>query len=124
MLMARVFRRGERRARAFALHRAEADPRHLDRRDRNVRLVEPASRPPLTPFERLVVATLTLEGVMRFGTLVERVALDLYLDELRHGAWILDIGLFGRSLFGREVARDLKAGDGILWAIETVERTR
>jgi len=124
MLIARVFRRGERRPWALALHRAEADPRHLDRRDRNVRLVEPAPRLPLTPFERLVVATLTREGAMRFSTLVELVALDFYLDELRHGAWILDIGVFGSKLFIPEVARELKAGDGVLWEIKAEERAR
>ncbi len=124
MLIARVFRRGERRPWALALQRAQAHAPPLERRERNVRLVEPAPRLPLTPFERLVVETLTREGVLRFNTLVERIALDFYLDELRHGAWILDIGLFGSKLFIPEVARELKAGDGILWEIKAEERAR
>jgi hypothetical protein len=41
----------------------------------------------------------------------------LYREELRNGASVLDIGLFGSRFFTRDVVRELKAGDGILWEI-------
>lgn len=65
-----------------------------------------------------MVAKLKREGKIPFRVLVERVARDLYLDELRRGAWVVDIGLFGEALFVPEVVRELQAADGILWDIE------
>lgn len=86
-----------------------------------VRLVE-AARPPVTPVEQLAVATLTRDGTMSFKRLVEQVALDLYREMLRSGGWAVDIGIFGTNLFVPDVARELEAGDGTLWRLETPER--
>jgi hypothetical protein len=51
---------------------------------------------------------------------VNEIAAELYTDELRNGAGVLDLGLFGSRLFSGDVMRELKAGDGILWEIEQV----
>ena len=85
---------------------------------RCVRVIEGASRAPVTPVERLAVATLKREGPLRTEVLVDRLAHDLYLDALRRGGGVLDIGLFGASLFVPEVVGELEAGDGTLWKIE------
>jgi hypothetical protein len=55
---------------------------------------------------------------MPFATLVKIVAEQLYQEELRHGAGVLDIGLLGSRLFHDEVIRELHAGDGIFWDIK------
>jgi hypothetical protein len=82
-----------------------------------VRLLDPLHRSPATPIEKLAVATLKEREPTPLTTLVERVAHGVYLDEIRAGAWVLDIGLFGSRLFTRDVARELEAADGILWKI-------
>lgn len=92
------------------------DPAHL-----SVRLLDPPSRLPRTPLEKLAVTTLKKQGPTPFPTLVERVARDIYHDEIRNGASVVDIGLFGPDLFVPEVIPGLKAGDGILWKIEKPE---
>lgn len=84
----------------------------------SVQLLDPPSRSPLTPVERLAVSALKREGVVSFERLVKRIASDLYSEELRNGAWSVDIGFFGSGLFIRDVTRELKAGDGILWKIK------
>jgi hypothetical protein len=73
---------------------------------------------PATPVEQRLIAALKEAGPVSFATLVKRVAADLYAEELGKGAGVLDIGLFGDRLFSREVVRELKAGDGILWEIK------
>lgn len=89
-----------------------------------VRLLEAAPRPPVTPVERLAVSTLRREGAMPLPALAQLVASDLYADALRHGAWVIDIGVFGRDIFAPDVARELKAANGILWEIETPDGGR
>jgi hypothetical protein len=83
-----------------------------------VRPIEPPSRPTVTPIERLAVSNLRREGVISLQLLVERVATELYHEELRKGAWALDIGLFGGNLFVSDVMNEIKAQDGTLWQIE------
>lgn len=82
-----------------------------------IRLLE-ASRPPVTRMERLVVETLKREGRISLKQLVAHVARELYSDEVRNAAWVLDIGLFGPDLFVPNVAAELKSGNGSLWKIE------
>lgn len=43
---------------------------------------------------------------------------------LRSGGWAVDIGIFGTNLFVPHVTRELEAGDGALWRLETPERER
>jgi hypothetical protein len=76
------------------------------------------SRRPETRVEQLAVSLLASKGVIPLDTLAERVASELYREELRNGASVLDIGLFGSRFFTRDVVRELKAGNGILWEIK------
>jgi hypothetical protein len=55
---------------------------------------------------------------MPFGTLVQRVARDLYVDEVRHSGWAVEIGVFGPVLFLPDAAREIEAADGALWQID------
>jgi hypothetical protein len=81
-----------------------------------VRVVQ-GSRQPETRVEQLAVSLLASKGAIALDMLAERVASELYREELRNGASVLDIGLFGSRFFTRDVVRELKAGDGILWEI-------
>lgn len=78
-----------------------------------------AAQPPAAPVERLVVEFLRREGRTSLEKLVEHVTRELYSEEIRRGAWALDIGFFGSRLFARDVNRELKAGEGILWEIKS-----
>lgn len=82
-----------------------------------IRLLQ-ASRSPTTPVERLAVEILKCEGRTSLTKLVERVARELYFDEVRKGAAVLDIGLFGPGLFVPNVVGELRLAEGILWKIE------
>jgi hypothetical protein len=64
------------------------------------------------------MSTLETTGNAPFYLLVERIADQLYREELRQGAWILDIGLFGSSLLISSVAQEIEAANGVLWKIE------
>ena len=64
------------------------------------------------------MTTLKEAGSSSLAVLVKRVSGELYRDELRKGAAVLDIGLFGDRLFNRDIVQELRAGDGILWEIE------
>jgi hypothetical protein len=90
------------------------------RRNIVVRL-EPGSREPETPVEQLAVSMLASKGAMPLHTLAEGVAAELYREELRQGAQILDIGLFGSKLFVRDVIGEIEARNGILWQIENLK---
>ena len=85
-----------------------------------IRLLEEC-RPPATPVEQLAINVLKREGRTCFTKLLEHVARELYSDEVRSGAWALDIGLYGPNLFVPDVVSELKSGDGILWKIEEPE---
>lgn len=76
---------------------------------------------PVTRVEQLAVSMLTSRGVMPLRNLVESVASELYREELRRGAQILDIGLFGSKLFEADVVREIEAGNGTLWRIEDLK---
>lgn len=85
-----------------------------------IRLLK-ASRSPATIVERLSVEILKREGRTSLAKLIERVAREVYFDEVRHGASALDIGLYGPDLFVTEVISELKAANSILWRIESQE---
>jgi hypothetical protein len=76
---------------------------------------------PSTYVERLAVAALKETGTQPLHRLVERVAAELYREELRHGATTLDIGLFGSRLFVPDVISELDARNGSLWRIEKLK---
>src|SRR4030095_12167067 len=83
--------------------------------DHVVRFFDAPSRSPVTPIEIRVDAMLRQSGLVSLATLVKKIGADLYLEELHSGAGVLDIGLFGDRLFERDVLREVKAADGILW---------
>jgi len=80
--------------------------------------MNPPRRAPITPIETRLSAALKNLGSVSPTRLVKTVAADLYAEELRQGAGVLDIGLLGHCLFERDILRELKAGDGILWEIK------
>ena len=73
---------------------------------------------PSTPISRRLFSALGEAGPTRLENLVKAVADELYREELRNGASVLDIGLFGSRLFRDEVIRELHAGDGMFWEIK------
>ena len=83
----------------------------------NVRLVDTRRREAENPIELQIISILKEAGSISQYHLVQRVARDLYEGELRRGAAVVDIGLFGSRLFEREVTETLKHGDGALWDI-------
>ena len=108
---------GRHRWRIFsaASHRRERDP---ESKTVSVRLIADAQRAPKTPIETQIAATLKEAGTLSYDGLVQRVVTDLYQAELRRGAAVLDIGIFGSRLFERDVVSALKTSDGVLWVID------
>jgi hypothetical protein len=84
-----------------------------------VQQIDSPHRLPATPIEHRLTSALRKVGVISFEKLVKSVAADLYAEELRKGAGVLDIGLFGSRLFNDDVVRELKAANGILWEIKS-----
>jgi hypothetical protein len=82
-----------------------------------VQLIDSPRRLPATPIEQRLSSALKEAGPISLANLVKRVAAELYSDELRRGAGVLDIGLIGDRLFNRDIVRELNAGNGILWEI-------
>jgi hypothetical protein len=82
-----------------------------------VHLINAPRRLPATPIERRLFASLEA-GPVPFTALVQRVADELYAEELRQGGAVVDIGLFGSRLFNRDVMQELDAANGILWEIK------
>jgi hypothetical protein len=85
---------------------------------RSVRPLPVAVRKPHSLAERSALAALNRRGPLPFGTLLQCVARDLYLDELRRGGWVADIGVLGPTLFASDAAREIEAAAGALWEIE------
>jgi hypothetical protein len=81
-------------------------------------LIATPRRGPMTPIEQRLIGMLKNAGPIPFATLVKTAAKDLYIEELRQGAGVLDIGLFGEGLFNRDLVRELLSGDGVLWEIK------
>jgi hypothetical protein len=88
-----------------------------------VQQVDSPHRLPATPIERQLISALKKVGAVSLEELVKTVAADLYAEELRKGAGVLDIGLFGSRLFNDDVVRELNAGDGILWEIKSERKS-
>jgi hypothetical protein len=87
-----------------------------------VRLIDSPCRLPETPIEQRLAYTLRSTGPISVAGLVKRVASELYSDELRKGAGVLDIGLIGDRLFNRDVFRELNAANGTLWKMEQEQK--
>jgi hypothetical protein len=89
-----------------------------------VQLIDSPRRLPATPIEQRLWSALRATGPILFVRLVKKIAAELYSDELRHGAGVLDIGLIGDRLFNRDIIRELNAGNGILWEIKQQGKSR
>lgn len=109
--MLKLFPSSARRANSLSTARGKLD-------GAAVRLIQSPPRLPETPIEQRLAARLREAGPLSVSSLVTGVAADLYSDELRKGAGVLDIGLFGSRLFSADVVQELRAGEGILWKIE------
>ena len=96
-------------------------PRGISSRGDTIVRLEPGSRGPVTPVEQLAMSVLASNGAMSLHTLAERVASELYRQELGKGAQVLDIGLFGSRLFLRDVIGEIQARNGTLWRIESLK---
>jgi hypothetical protein len=83
-----------------------------------VRLIETPRRLPATPIEQALTSALKEIPVISMTRLVKEVAANLYAEELRKGAGVLDIGLYGDRLFNEDIVRELRGADGILWEIK------
>ena len=106
------------------LGRRRADPEvATDAGSALVRLLD-SSPSPQTPIQRALMAALKEAGSISLEALVKRVAGELYREELRKGAAILDIGLFGNRLFNRDVVQEVRAGNGIFWEIKLYRDVR
>jgi hypothetical protein len=88
-----------------------------------VQQIDSPHRFPATPVEHRLISALKKVGAISLEKLVKTVAADLYAEELRKGAGVLDIGLFGSRLFNDDVVRELNAGDGILWEIKSERKS-
>jgi len=104
------------------MNRATSLPGIARSSGRRVRLLAAPRRTPRTSLESLVCSTMERDRTMPFEALVQRLARALYVDALRHGAWTLDIGVFGAELFVPDVVRELEEGDGTVWQIEPPDR--
>ena len=89
-----------------------------------VQLLDSPGRTPQTPIQQALVAALKEAGSSSLAVLVKRVSGELYRDELRRGAAVLDIGLFGDRLFNRDVVEELRTGNGIFWEIKPQRELR
>ena len=89
-----------------------------------VRLLDSPRRTPQTPIQQALVAVLKEAGSSSLAVLLKRVSGELSRDELRKGAAVLDIGLFGDRLFNRDVVEELRAGNGIFWEIKSQREFR
>jgi hypothetical protein len=105
------------------LRRSES-PRSIAPETTTVELLKSPDQTPQTPVQRTLVLALKNSGSVSLSALVSRVSRELYREELHHGAAALDIGLFGDRLFRRDVLRELDAGNGTFWKIETNREVR
>ena len=83
-----------------------------------VRPRKPLDRLPTAGISQKLVLAVAQAGAIPMERLVTMIAAEVYEEELRRGAGVLDIGLFGSRLFYEDVIRELHAGDGIFWDID------
>ena len=86
--------------------------------DARVRLLDDPCRAPRTPSERRAVSMLAREGTQPLARLVDRVARDLYRDELHRAGWTTEIGCVSSAAFRDDAERTIEAAAGALWTID------
>jgi hypothetical protein len=87
---------------------------------RRVQPFDASVRKAATPLERMILDLLDREGPKNFTEIVNRIAKQIYRDELCHGAAVIDIGLLGTKLFEAEVVAALNRGVGVWWLTEEI----
>ena len=70
-----------------------------------------------TPVDGIAAAMLSRNQQIPLCELAAQLAESLYRDELRHGGWVVDIGLLGSSVSVAVALQQLQTGDGDLWKI-------
>ena len=83
----------------------------------SVRLLDQPLRSPATLAERRAVDWLAREGPLPLGRLLDRVAREVYHDELRRGGWAADVGVVGLAAFRAEAERAVRDAAGALWVV-------
>ena len=74
-------------------------------------------------YERMVCQILEAEGPRPAAELVKRVAQEMYYEELRLGAGVVEIGIFGPAIFEREVQEFLESMVGRGITVESEQGT-
>ena len=60
-------------------------------------------------YERMVCQILSEGCTLSAAELVKSVAEQMYSDELRHGAWVVDIGVWGPAIFDPDARQLLES---------------
>jgi hypothetical protein len=84
--------------------------------NRKVRLSR-LNRSARTPFAGIAAAMLNHNQQIPLCELADQLAESLYRDELRHGGWVVDVGLLGSSVFVADALQQLQGDDADLWKI-------
>ena len=79
--------------------------------------LEVPKRRAATEGEIAIIELLATQSELALGQAVDVVAEALFREESRAGAWAVDLGLFGSTLFQSEARRILQNGDGELWRV-------
>jgi hypothetical protein len=74
-------------------------------------------------YERMVCQIPEAEGPRSAAELVKRVAQEMYYEELRLGAGVVEIGIFGPAIFEREVQEFLEPMVGRSITVESEQGT-
>jgi len=82
-----------------------------------VRLLPGSGRRAATPAEQHALAMLAREGAVPRRQLVNRVAHELYCEQLRRGGWRVEIGFMGDALFRADAERVIAGAEGALWML-------
>ena len=87
-----------------------------------IRVITSPRRAAATEAELFVAGLLRSKRDGSYEGIINALADFIYCKERKKGAWLLDIGLFGRSLFVSEARRELESGKGVLWEIGTARK--
>ena len=87
-----------------------------------IRLMTARRRDAAGEAELFVAGLLSAKNESSYADVIKALADFIYFKELNKGAWLLDIGLFGRSLFVSEARRELESGKRILWEIDPARK--
>jgi hypothetical protein len=87
-----------------------------------IRVMTSPRRAAATEAELFVAGLLHSRNNRSYPEVISALADFIYSKELKKGAWVLDVGLFGSSLFVSEACQELESGKGILWEIDPARK--